>query len=410
MATIERVRLAVLVGVLGAAGATPRGALAGEATLYTTSGELIRSFEVSFDPRAGFSVSVPGQARRTLAAEDVVFVDFGKEEGLDPTGAIVLALRNGDSLRGAVEDGNENDIALRAPFGAVRLSINAIDRLFVASNLPRNEPDDAFVPIDRKDTVYKKTAKGTDVVTGTLEAFTRDGLILELQGLGKYPFKFLDVVALALVPQGKAPEPAPGAALVSLRDGSRLTGSVLSIGGGFLEMEWVHAKRVRIPQKHVASMTLTGRRHLFLSDLEPSKVTQIPPFGGDEEVLFPWRRDKSVGGSPLQVGGLRFAKGIGMHARTELGYALDGSFATFTGLAGIDDETKGFTVRGSAVFRVLVDGEKRFESRIVAGGPAERIPPVDVRGAKELTLVVDFADEVGAGARGDWGNALLTRP
>ncbi|MBI1854047.1 MAG: NPCBM/NEW2 domain-containing protein [Planctomycetes bacterium] len=396
------VAAAVLVSLAGVVAAR------GDVTVYTTAGELVRGTEVKFDAREGFSLDVPGQARRTFALADLVFADFGEGEGLDKTGDIVLRLRNGDSLRGAVEDGNENEVSLRAPLGTVKVAITALDRLIVAPNLPRPEAADGYVAVNKQDTVYKKTPKGTDIVSGTLDAFTRDGIVLDWSST-KYPFKFPDVVAIALVPQGKIPATPRGAAYVSFRDGSRLTGALQSIGVGNLEMDWMFGKRLRIPLKHVAALTLSGDRFAFASDMEPKQVVQVPAFGGDQEVLFPWRRDRSVGGGPLQISGLRFAKGLGMHARTELAYAVDGGFSSFTSLIGIDDETRGFPARGTAIFRVVVDGQKKFEARVSGGATPERIPPLDVRGAKEVRLVVDFADDVGAGARGDWGNAIFLK-
>ncbi len=382
-----------------------------EVTLYTISGELVRGSEpVGFDERAGISMDVPGHPRRTFPLSEVVSLDLGSSsEGLEKTGDIVLYLRNGDSLRGAVEDGNADDLTVRSPVGPVKVTLNAIDRLIVASSLPRRDASEGFVPMENQDTVYKKTAKGTDVISGTLESFTKEGFLLDW-GRGKYPFKFQEIVALALVPQGKVPELGRGAAFVAFRDGGRLTGPLRSIGGGFVELDWMYGKRLRVSIKHVASVTLAGDRYVFVSDLQPKQSIEVPAFGGDEAVLFPHRKDRSVGGGPLEIQGLRFAKGLGMHARSELVYALEGAYASFSSLIGIDDETRSFPVRGTAIFRVLVDGQKRFEQRVAAGASAERVPPIDVKGAKELRLVVDFADEVGAGARGDWGNAILLKP
>jgi NPCBM/NEW2 domain-containing protein len=402
-ASMREVLAAVALG-----GALFASAARADVTVYTTAGELVRGNDVRFDPREGLSLDATGQARRTFALTDLVFVDFGEGEGLDKTGDVVVELRNGDVVKGAVDDGNENDLSIRAPVGAVKVGITAIDRVLVATNLPRADAAAGYVPVDKQDTVYKKTPKGVDVVSGTVDAFTKDGLVLDWSST-KYPFKFSDVVAVALVPQGKLPATPKGSAFVSFRDGARLTGPLQSIGRGNLEMDWMFGKRVRVPLKHVAALTLSGDRFAFASDLEPKQVVQVPPFGGDEEVLFPWRRDRSVGGGPLTIGGLRFAKGLGVHARTELVYALDGAYSSFTSLVGIDDETRGFPARGTAIFRVVVDGQKKFESRVAGGAAPERIPPVDVKGAREVRLVVDFADEVGAGARGDWGNAIFMK-
>ncbi len=59
------------------------------------------------------------------------------------------------------------------------------------------------------------------------------------------------------------------------------------------------------------------------------------------------------------------------------------------------------------IFRVLVDGQERFTSPIVRGGDAPLPVSVDVRGAKKLELLVDYADRADVLDHADWLDARL---
>ena len=48
--------------------------------------------------------------------------------------------------------------------------------------------------------------------------------------------------------------------------------------------------------------------------------------------------DRSVLGNPLTIDGIRYDKGIGTHAASRTRYALQGKFARFSAIVGIDDE------------------------------------------------------------------------
>ena len=72
----------------------------------------------------------------------------------------------------------------------------------------------------------------------------------------------------------------------------------------------------------------------------------------------------------------------------------------------VDDSTAG---RGSVQFRVLVDGRERYLSPIIHGGQPPTPVSVDVRGARKLELMVDYADRADVLDHADWLNARLTR-
>ena len=147
-------------------------------------------------------------------------------------------------------------------------------------------------------------------------------------------------------------------------------------------------------------------------------VTTLPP---DLVYLsqLPWEsatsgyrgvgKDRSVDGHPLKLDGTDYAHGLGTHATSEIVYNLEQlgrRYARFQCEAGIDDETPAV---GSVTFQVYTDGEKRFDSGVIKAGEKAQKIDVEIRGARQLKLVVtDGGDGINSD-HADWAGARLTR-
>jgi hypothetical protein len=122
-------------------------------------------------------------------------------------------------------------------------------------------------------------------------------------------------------------------------------------------------------------------------------------------------RDRSNGesaagdGKMLLVEGVSFAKGLGVHAWSDVRFPIPAGCTAFSAKVGVDDEV-GPT--GSVVFQVFVDGTKAYDSGVRRGVDAAASVDVPVTGKSELRLVVaDGGDGVGYD-HADWGNAKLS--
>lgn len=145
-----------------------------------------------------------------------------------------------------------------------------------------------------------------------------------------------------------------------------------------------------------------GGRVVYLSDLEPAEYRHVPFL----DLAWPYRRDRNVEGGWLRAGGRLYLKGLGMHSAARLSYALDGRARHFEAEAAIDDSTGG---RGSARFRVFVDGREVATRKVVRGGDRPAPIAVPLAGAKRLDLVVDFAERADQLDRADWLDARVIR-
>ncbi|CAM3235484.1 Glycosyl hydrolase family 98 putative carbohydrate-binding module domain-containing protein [Deinococcus saxicola] len=109
-------------------------------------------------------------------------------------------------------------------------------------------------------------------------------------------------------------------------------------------------------------------------------------------------------GSALSVGGRTFAKGLGVHAASEIRYALGGQCNTFTARVGVDDEVG---ARGSVQFSAFGDGRMLYDSGPIRGSDPARQAMVDLRGVQTLRLsATDAGDGLGHD-HAEWADARL---
>ncbi|MEC7557461.1 MAG: NPCBM/NEW2 domain-containing protein [Planctomycetota bacterium] len=194
---------------------------------------------------------------------------------------------------------------------------------------------------------------------------------------------------------------------IAFSDGSRLTatgpisGENRLIGLEFSGLETVGAAtagkaHVDVPLPVIRSVQFFGDGILRLTTRTPERVVHTPFLG----TVRPPVIDGSIGGGPLEVGGRWSASGLGMTSRTRMTWPLDGRHRWFCSRVAIDD-TAGDS--GDVVFRVLVDGRSAWSSGPVRGGRKPRIiGPVDLAGARKLTLVVEYGRRADVGDHAAW--------
>lgn len=122
-------------------------------------------------------------------------------------------------------------------------------------------------------------------------------------------------------------------------------------------------------------------------------------------------KDKSNGeqgdhdGATLTLNGTTYAKGLGVHATSDITLSLAGKYNSFTTAMGVDDEVGS---DGSVVFQIYVDGTKQYDSGTMTGSTATKTTTVSLANAQTLRLVVTDAGNGNDSDHGDWANAYLT--
>jgi titin len=125
----------------------------------------------------------------------------------------------------------------------------------------------------------------------------------------------------------------------------------------------------------------------------------------------PVEKDMSNGGNatgdgnPLTLNGIKYAKGLGVHAASDITYALNGNYTSFLADVGVDDEEG---ASGSVDFQVFADGVKIYDSGVLTGNSATGNINVNVTGVNQLRLVVTDGGDGIDFDHGDWAGARLT--
>jgi hypothetical protein len=142
---------------------------------------------------------------------------------------------------------------------------------------------------------------------------------------------------------------------------------------------------------------------VYLSDLNPTSA--VNGWG-------PYERDESNGeaaagdGNPITLNGVVYAKGLGVHAYSEIHYALGGQYSRFTSDIGLDDEA-GEDLGGDVIFQVFADGTKLYDSGVMIGSSVTQHVDVSVAGKSDLQLIV--LNNINSDRdHADWADAKLT--
>ncbi|NUK34368.1 NPCBM/NEW2 domain-containing protein [Streptomyces lunaelactis] len=216
-------------------------------------------------------------------------------------------------------------------------------------------------------------------------------------------------LSLAL-PEGWTAEPAGPVSFDSAEPGTKVTGS-------WQVTPPVDAEYRTYTVSSAATYTVGGVSRKL--GAQTSVRTLPPPPTADawasdidwtaaENGWGPVERDLSNGeqgsgdGSPLKIGGVAYAKGLGSHAPAKVRYYLGGKCASFTAEVGVDEVQ---VSRGSVQFSVLADGSEKVKSPVLKATDAAWSLTADVSGATYVDLVAADGGDGNGNDHADWGSA-----
>ena len=163
-----------------------------------------------------------------------------------------------------------------------------------------------------------------------------------------------------------------------------------------------------LPESWLRGIRLSSDRVVFLSELGPTVVEEVPLLG--ERFPFPWKKDLAASGVPIRLSGRRYSRGLGVHPYCALEFELEGRYRALAGVIGLDDSSG---AESGVRFRVLADGKEIYAKDILrktqsTTGPEGLSLPMD--GVKRLRLEVDYGpDGVDFGDHADWADLRVTR-
>ncbi|MBD0403734.1 NPCBM/NEW2 domain-containing protein [Flammeovirga sp. EKP202] len=139
------------------------------------------------------------------------------------------------------------------------------------------------------------------------------------------------------------------------------------------------------------------------SDLEGKKVYLVKELATTVDSYWKVLNNEGIEGGRISIEGRKYEKGIGLHAPSKLVFPIEANYKTFVVTPGANDSNGGL-IR----MRIQVDGNEVFNS-----GPIRRSNQepqrlqIDVKGKKELTLLVDEEDGDRGGDHASWANAYF---
>jgi len=172
-----------------------------------------------------------------------------------------------------------------------------------------------------------------------------------------------------------------------------------SCGGNNVRIYDTRQKTSAVPefiQWRKAPQKNDGMKPIYLSDIEPLIVTQT------FDLLH---YDRSVSNGILTLNNKQYEKGLGTHAYSEIIYELNGRFHRFASDVGLDDSQDG--TPGSVVFKIYLDGQLRWESKVLKWNSKTEHVSIDITNAQDLKLVVEDAGDGDRCDHANWADAKL---
>ncbi|MEV6537547.1 NPCBM/NEW2 domain-containing protein [Streptomyces sp. NPDC051665] len=152
-----------------------------------------------------------------------------------------------------------------------------------------------------------------------------------------------------------------------------------------------------------------------------ASVVVAPPSGTSYLGDLPWmstangygpvERNTSNGesaagdGHPITLGGVVYAKGLGVHAESDVEYYTGKACEKVTADVGVDDE-KG--ANGTVAFEIWADGTKVASTGVLTNAMLAQPVTADVTGAQVVRLVVTDGGDGIDSDHADWADAQLT--
>jgi hypothetical protein len=189
---------------------------------------------------------------------------------------------------------------------------------------------------------------------------------------------------------------------VELMNGDIISGQIKNLNKGSVVIESAWGKSLTLPLDKVANIQCRFGKLVYLSDLTPARVEQVPYF----DRIFPYRNDVTLNGRQLKLSDETYDKGIAVHGRCVLEYDIGGKFEKFATRVGFQ-QPEG--INGQCIIRVLADGKAVYEELNARGDQKPVDIHVSIKGTNRLTLEVDFGQGQDVGDRVLWANARLIR-
>ncbi|MFI1330468.1 NPCBM/NEW2 domain-containing protein [Streptomyces sp. NPDC020845] len=282
----------------------------------------------------------------------------------------------------------------------------------VAATVPAHGTALFRVSADRRWAAYPPAVElGTDAAA-LAEAGTTAKVATTVTDLGRTPARQVSVRLIG--PDGWRVEATSPTRAATLPTGRKLTTrwQITAPAGtpaGAYELK-VSAD-YRSPQGTRAAAQLSAPVHVVVAPPSGTSYASDLPWLSAVNGWGPVEKDTSVGenpagdGHPITIGGTVHAKGLGVHAPSEVTYYTGGRCTSFTAQVGVDDEED---AAGTVAFEVWADGEKVASTGTLTNADPATTVTAALGGATTVKLVTTDAGDGVTSDHGDWAEAAFS--
>lgn len=243
---------------------------------------------------------------------------------------------------------------LRKKFEDILAQKSKRDRIVILRDTELNPLEGTLGDIDAKGTTIQFKRDGADAI----------GVLFErLQGFIFY--------------RTEVPTETPVCRVMDT-DGNVLVATKVALDADQLVLTTSFKTSATLKRSTVAKLDFNMGKLTYLSDLEPAKVIERSGIG----LVTHYRKDANLDGEPILLD-KQHAKGLSLHAHTELSYNLAGKYKDFKARLGVDGRTGNDS---QARVTIYCDGEKRF-AEVVAVNVYKDIA-LSVKDVNSLRIVV----------------------
>ncbi|MFP6871935.1 MAG: NPCBM/NEW2 domain-containing protein [Verrucomicrobiales bacterium] len=386
----------VIAGVMITVLLLPCGRLSAGSRIVTLEGDVI---EGNVD-----SISVEGVVEingRKWPLDGIRSIVPGMVDELKDTSDGRVVLICGSEIAASGIKFFEEEVICRTPgLGELKLPVDAV-RALRFGELQRGSRFQKglleWQASREQDTIFISGGAELQEVDGLIEGIDANSLIFDRNDkLQVIPLvrAYGVVLASPLLKEDERP-----ACVLSLAGGTRLRADIREFKEGKVGLSLVEGVELVIPWEQVLRIGIRSDRLEYLSDIEPLK---------DEtrQILAPmraWNRDRSVSGLPLKISDQTYDKGLGFASGMSVTFPNEGLHDLFLAEIGIDVDAG---IHGDCEFVVFCGEREVYRKRMRGGEPAELVK-VDITGSSEVTLRVDFGEDLDIADHADWGDACF---
>jgi NPCBM/NEW2 domain len=258
--------------------------------------------------------------------------------------------------------------------------------------LGRNADKDLLV-------VPKRDGSGLDFLSGIVSSVSNTEISFLLDG-DTIPVPAPRVFGIVFADNTESAMSASTAVTTISHD--TLLATQVTVANEELQCRASWGQQLTLPLDAVTRIDLSRGRIHYLSDLKPiaENFMGIDPEGDlfagliDPRIartLYGPARDHTIEGrSPLRLRGQTFARGLCIHSKTELVFALDRKYKSLEAIAGVDDQVA-FNLNRQVLLIVSADGDELYRHTFNSQDDPVTLS-IPVSDAQTLTILVDYAD------------------